>query len=225
MQGWAAVRSWVARRRGHVEQSGPEDVIPSRLARRRAWWGLAILLGVWAGFDAAIGTLVRAHGINERCTGYTMGAGGIAWFFVFPVWFGMSWRARLITDDGHSFVAGRTLTGPRTADLDQLVKVRRFQAWGRNGQIWDELRLRDSRGVRLTIYDDRAIETALRQAVEVRAVRVSTAVKNKLGMRPARFGAGARALLGTVAVVGSLAGCVTLSRLVTCLIAGTPFNG
>ncbi|MGH3415280.1 MAG: hypothetical protein ACRDSS_02325 [Actinocrinis sp.] len=200
-------------------------MIPSRLARRRARWGLAILLGLWAGFDAAIGILVRTHGINERCTGYTMGAGGIAWFLVFPVWFGMSWHARLVTHDGHGFVAGRTLTGPRAVDLDQLIKVRRFQALGRYGQTWDDLRLRDSWGVRLTINDDSAIETAIRHAIEVRAVRVSTAVKNRLGMSPARFGTGVRALLGLFTVVGSLAGCVVMSLLITCLIAGAPFNG
>ncbi|MGH3627421.1 MAG: hypothetical protein ACRDRL_08295, partial [Sciscionella sp.] len=148
-----------------------------------------------------------------------MGAGGIAWFLVFPVWFGMSWHARLVTHDGHGFVAGRTLTGPRAVDLDQLIKVRRFQALGRYGQTWDDLRLRDSWGVRLTINDDSAIETAIRHAIEVRAVRVSTAVKNRLGMSPARFGTGVRALLGLFTVVGSLAGCVVMSLLITCLIA------
>jgi len=225
MQGWATVRSWAAGRRGHVNDIGSGDVIPARLARRRARRGLGILLGLWAGFDVAIGILVRTHEINERCTGYSLGAGGIAWFLVFPAWFGMSWRARLVARDGRSFVVGRTLTGPRAVDLDRLVRVRRFQALGRYGEVWDELRLRDDRGIRLSVDRVGAIETAVRQAIEAREVRVSRAVENRLGMRPARFGAGARALAGVFAFVGSLAGCVVMSLLVTSLIAGTPFNG
>ena len=208
----------VARRRD--EHDGPPEVIPSRLARRRALWGLGIVLGAWVGFDAAIGILVRVHEINERCTGYSMGAGGIGWLFVFPVWFGMSWRVRLVAGGGRNFVTGRTLTGSRAVDLDQLASVRRFRMLGRNGQAWDELRLRDRWGVRLSIDSVDGIgDTVLKH------LRVSAAVKDRVGTGRTRSGAGVRALLGVFVLVGSLFGFVMVSLYVTCLIAGTPLNG
>ncbi|WP_325566754.1 hypothetical protein [Actinospica sp.] len=201
-------------------------MIPSRVARRRARWALGIVLGAWVGFDAVIGLLVRAHAINERCTGYCMGAGGMGWFLVFPVWFGMSSRARLVDSGGRSFVVGRTLTGLRAVDLDELVSVRRFQALGRTGQFWDELRLRDRWGVRLSADRVDGIDRAVKNAVEARAVRVSSAVKDRLGMRRrTRPMAGGRALLGVFVLVGSLGGFVIVSLYLTCLIAGTPLNG
>ena len=213
----------VARRRD--EHDGPQDVIPSRLARRRALWGLGIVLGAWVGFDAAIGILVRVHEINERCTGYSMGAGGIGWLFVFPVWFGMSWRVRLVASCGRNFVTGRTLTGSRAVDLDQLASVRRFQMLGRNGQAWDELRLRDRWGVRLSIDSVDGIGDTVLNAIEARELRVSAAVKDRILMGRTRSGADGRALLGVFVLVGSLFGFVMASLYVTCLIAGTPLNG
>jgi hypothetical protein len=187
------MRGRAVRPQRQVEESGVRDLPPWRLARRRAWWGLGILLGIWVGFDAMIGILVRSHEINERCTGYSVGAGGITWIFVLPVWFGVSWRVRLVAHDGHGFIVGRTLTGPRAVDLDRLVAVRRFQSLSRYGPIWDELRLKDSRGVRLSVDPVGTVKMAVRQAIETRELRVSNAVKNKLGMKPGRFAAGARA--------------------------------
>ena len=212
-----------SRRRG--AQDAPQDVIPSLLARRRAWLGLGIILGAWVGFDAAIGILVRAHEISERCTGYSMGAGGVGWFLVFPVWFGMSSRVRLVAGGGRNFVVGRTLTGPRAVDLDQLVSVRRFQVLGRGRQAWDELRLRDRWGVRLSVDRVDAIGSALRNAIETRELRVSGAARDRLCMGRTRSRPGGCAVLGVFVLVGLLFGCVILSLYVTCLIAGTPLNG
>src|SRR5258708_4961022 len=149
MQGWATVRLWAAGWRGHVEDSGPHDVIPSRLARRRARWGLGILLGVWAGFDVAIGILVRAHGINERCTGYSMGAGGTAWFLVFPAWFGRFRRrhrngrsGRYRSSRGARFQGrqeqARHEASPLwrgSAGASRVVRLRRVTGWVRGHEL------------------------------------------------------------------------------------------
>ena len=158
------------------------------------------------GFEAATGILVRVHEINERCTGYSIGAGGIGWLLVFPVWFGMSWRVRLVANGGRNFVTGRTLTGSRAVDLDQLASVRRFQMLGRNGQAWDELRLRDRWGVRLSIDSVDGIGDTVLNAIEARELRVSAAVKDRVRTGRTRSGAGVRALLGVFVLVGSLFG-------------------
>lgn len=80
-----------------------------------------------------------------------MAAGGIASFLVFPIFFGASWRARLVSTSGRRFVVARTLTGPRAVDLEALVSVRRFMVLGKSGSNWDELRVRDRYGIRLSL--------------------------------------------------------------------------
>jgi hypothetical protein len=177
------------------------------------------------GFDTVLGLLVRTNEINERCTGYSIGAGAIAWFLVFPIWFGMSWSVRLVAGGGRYFVVGRTLTGPRAVDLGELVSARRFQVLGRAKGSWDDLRLRDRHGVRLSADCGVAIEDAVRNSLEAHGVRVSKAVRQRLATRERRLGASGRAVLGLLVVVGSLGALWTASLLVTCLIAGTPFNG
>jgi hypothetical protein len=160
--------------------NAPEDVIPARLARRRAQWGLG---------------------------------------------FGMSWSARLVASGGRSFVVGRTLTGTRAVDLDELVSARRFQVLGRARGSWDDVRLRDRHGVRLSADYGVDIEDAVRNSLETHGLRVSKAVRQRLATRERRLGASGRAVLGLLVVVGSLGVLWTASLLVTCLIAGTPFNG
>jgi hypothetical protein len=225
-RGSAAVRSWIAAWKGDIDADGAQDVIPSQVARRRARWGLGIALGACVGFDAVIGLLVRAHQIGAGCTGYAMGVGGVSWFLVFPILFGTSSHVRLVVGGGRRFVVARTLTGPRAVDLDALVRVRRFQMLSKSGRNWDELRLRDRHGVRLSV--DRVgndVERAIRSAVEVPGARASAAVRERLGLSYSGLGGTGQALLGTFAFPALSAGCCVASLFLTCLISGTPFNG
>jgi len=220
------VRSWVTEWRGHSESDVPQDVIPSRLARRRARLGLGIVLGAWVGFDAVVGLLVRAHQIDVRCTGYSMGAGGIASFLVFPIFFGTSWRVRLVSSSGRRFVIARTVTGPRAVDLEALVRVRRFMVLGKNGSNWDELRIRDRYGVRLCLdRGNSEVDGAVLDAEDVRGLHISKAARRRLDTRYIAASEAGRAFLGIPILVGSMAGCCVASLFVTCLISGTPFNG
>jgi hypothetical protein len=202
-----------------------QGIISSRSARRRARVCLGIVLGAWVGFDATIGLLVRAHQIGVGCTGYAMGAGGIASLLVVPIFYGMSSGVRLVVGGGRSFVVARTLTGPRALDLDALVRVRRFQMMGRNGRIWSELRLRDRHGVRLSVDSvGMDVGRAVRSAVETRGVRISSAAKESLGMSCRGLGGKIQALLGVFVFIPAWMGCCVASLAVTCLFSGTPYN-
>lgn len=203
-----------------------ESVIPYRIARRRAYWAVGIALAAWLGFDAAVGLLVRGHQINERCTGYSMGAGGIAWFVVLPLWYGMSTRARLVTSGGRDYVVARTFTGQRAVALDELAGARRFQALGKGSKGVDELRLRDRRGIRLAIDHAHGMKEAISRGIESNGLRVSGAVRRKLdtGWRTGADGGGL-ALLGTFITIMTLGAFILGSLYVTSLIAGTPLNG
>lgn len=223
------MRSWVTAWRNYSESDDSdesEDVISSRSARRRAQWGLGIVFGAWVGFDAVLGLLVRAYQIDARCTSYSIAAGGFAAFQVFPILFGTSWRVRLVSSSGRRFVVARTVTGPRAVDLEALVSVRRFMVLGKNGSNWDELRIRDRHGVRLSLdRGNSEVDGAVRDAVDVRGLRISKAAKRRLDTRYIGAGEAARAFLGILILIGSIVGCCVASLFVTCLIAGTPFNG
>jgi len=219
------VRSRIAARRESLDGSEPQDVIPFQLARRRARWGLGVVFGAWVIFGATTGLLVRAHEINERCTGYSVGASAVAWFLVFPIWYGMSWRPQLVTSGGHRFIVARTITGPRAVALDELASARRFQGPTKGGGTWDELRLRDRHGVRLSLDRVHGMESSIRDGIESGGLRVSGAVMRKLDVgRRWGYRAGGRGLLGLVIIVGSLGTFILAGLAATCLIAGTPIG-
>lgn len=89
-------------------------------------------------------------------------------------------RGRLMT--------ATTFLGPRTIDLDQLVRVGRWQVAGK-GPWLDKLVLTDARGRRLAVDDehvDQAVTVALaRLRAQGRPPRVTASAKHRLGLEQA----------------------------------------
>lgn len=209
-----------------MDGEDPEDVIPSRVARRWARWGLGIVLCAWMAFDTVLGLLVRTHHLDAGSTAYSMGAGVIACLVVFPVYYGSNFRARLVISGSQRFVTANTLTGPRAIDLGALVSVRRFPIPSRyGGSGWDELRLRDSHGVRLAITTcESTVDDAIFAAAEANGARLSRLARQRLTRRywvPRDAGGKFLAFLTVVCCVEA---CLLVSGFITSLISGTPLS-
>ncbi|WP_406430758.1 hypothetical protein OHB00_02560 [Streptomyces sp. NBC_00631] len=189
--------------------------------------GLGIVGAAWATVVLADAGLIRTHVLKETDTGIATGAGFVAGVLAYMIWFGDAGTPHVSTAEGRRLVSARTLTGVRTIELDALAGVRRFAAIGRYGGTIDELRLRDSHGLRLTIGRDTRAEDAIRRAV-VRAdasgasVKVTRHARSRLGLDPSssvpRF---VHLFFGVWVMLAALLLPALGSYTIACFLAGT----
>ncbi|PWI45022.1 hypothetical protein [Streptomyces sp. ICBB 8177] len=156
----------------------------------RRW--IAIVSGVWAAAVVIDVALIRTHALNESYVPLSMIAGYIAGGAVLPIWYGWGGRVHLTVKAGTRSLTARTLSGPRTLDLNRLTKVRRFETINRTGGFIDELHLHDEHGVRLVVDGSSpSIDTAIRQAIESASsqsdrptIKVTRHAQARLGLAP-----------------------------------------
>jgi hypothetical protein len=148
---------------------GEQELVGSAVARRRVFIALGVLIGGWASVLLIDVTLIRAHVWQLSGAGVSTFAGFIAGCSWPAIWCGFSSKVHGEVLDGRRLVSARTITGTRTVDLDNLVRIRRYSMMQPYGGSWDEYRVKDAHGVRLAIGrrpGDATIDGAIRQAVE-----------------------------------------------------------
>jgi hypothetical protein len=190
---------------------------------------LGIVGAAWATVVLADAGLIRTHVLKGTDTGIATGAGFVAGVLAYLVWFGDAGTPHVSTVDGRRLVSARTLTGVRTIELDALASVRWFTTIGQHGGPFDELYLRDRRGLRLTIGHDTRTEESIRRVV-MRAdaqpsgasVKVTRRARSRLGLdsrspvpRSLHLLFGMWAMLAVLLLPG------LGSYTIACLLAGT----
>ncbi len=157
---------------------------------RSARHGLAILTAAWTAVLLTIAALIRAHVLGQGDVGLAIADGLLAGPLALAAFHGTAGRTRVTGGPGSALLTARTLTGVRTVDLNALVSVRRFASMARNGTI-DELRLRDRRGVRLSIAERDGLDGDIRRAIERASarpgpvpLRVTRHARSRLGLTP-----------------------------------------
>ena len=205
--------------------SRPLRPVDSAQARRRTWYALVFVFLVWCLVVLPMALQVRSHHYAPSVLTAAAPVGYLLGMLVDPLWFGLAWRPSLTSKGGRVRVTARTLSGTRTLDLDELVRVGRATLPGRSPM--DLLLLRDRHGIRLAIWDadvDDAIARAVRLRVEHSSrtpAKVSEYAADRLTapFEPPRRSA-RRTFAGLVRLIGVLALCAVVSYGLARFIAG-----
>ncbi|MGW5349522.1 hypothetical protein ACWERV_03255 [Streptomyces sp. NPDC004031] len=184
---------------------------------------MRVVGAVWAAVALPVAGLVRAQVLTAAFTGLCTLAAMFAGQLVVEMYVGDAERVTVDVRDGRSLLSAMTLTGTRTLDLGALVRVRRFETYGRGVRI-DRLRLLDRNGVRLSLADGQDVVAALRRALEADpGVEVTGHAGAALGRsRRSRPRAWLDSFCGLLLMLASPAVPALAGYAVTAALAGTP---
>ena len=197
----------------------------SARAQRRTWYAIAFVVLVWCLAVLPVALQVRSHHLAPSDIGVAMAVGYLLGMLADPLLFGLAWRPSLSRKGGRCRITAHTLTGTRSLDLDELVRVGRATLPGRSPI--DLLLLRGRHGMRLAIWTT-DFDSVVARAVQRRAedpsrtpVRVSDYAADRLAAPLGQSGRRAgRTFAGLVRYIGVLALCAVLSYLLARVIAG-----